>query len=322
LTSSNYTAVSGAIDGDTVVLTQPSGTYDNKNVGTGKAVSVTGIALSTATSSTGKTVYGYTTTTTASGNIGAITKKDITAEGIAANSKVYDATTAATLNNDSARLNGVCTGDVVNLTTVSGGVFSDKNAGTGKTVTISGLVITGADSGNYTLTNADPYTTTADITPRQITVTADNKTKEFGAPDPPFTYTVGGSGFAGSETKADVFTGGLTRIPGEAPNKYDILQGTLTPNSNYAISLYTKGQLTINPMPVTPTINQVQMTQNSYNVLSTDSVGAGAASYGEGEKDSSGVPGDLKYVNTDSSTPAGRGSFILFVVNGGVNESL
>ena len=49
--------------------------------------------------------------------------------------------------------------------------FSDKNAGTGKTVTVSGITIGGADAGNYVL--ADPTTTTtADITARGLTVTA------------------------------------------------------------------------------------------------------------------------------------------------------
>ncbi len=40
-------------------------------------------------------------------------------------------------------------------------MFADDSVGTGKTVTVSGLTITGADSGNYTLTQP---TTTADIT--------------------------------------------------------------------------------------------------------------------------------------------------------------
>ena len=40
------------------------------------------------------------------------------------------------------------------------GTFDDKNAGTGKTVTVNGLSLTGADAGNYILT---PPTTTADI---------------------------------------------------------------------------------------------------------------------------------------------------------------
>ena len=42
------------------------------------------------------------------------------------------------------------------------GTFDTKDVGTDKTVTVSGLVLTGADAGNYILT---PPTTTANITP-------------------------------------------------------------------------------------------------------------------------------------------------------------
>src|SRR5205807_2465705 len=51
-----------------------------------------------------------------------------------------------------------------------------KNVGVGKTVTVSGITIAGADAGNYTLTNTTA-TTTANITAKSLTVsaTADNK---------------------------------------------------------------------------------------------------------------------------------------------------
>ena len=55
------------------------------------------------------------------------------------------------------------------------GAFANKNAGTGKTVTVSGA-LTGTDAGNYSVTtNA---TTTADIAAKAITgaITATGKT--------------------------------------------------------------------------------------------------------------------------------------------------
>ena len=48
------------------------------------------------------------------------------------------------------------------------GTFDTKDVGTGKTVTVSGLSLTGADAGNYILT---PPTTTANITAATLTVT-------------------------------------------------------------------------------------------------------------------------------------------------------
>ncbi len=67
-----------------------------------------------------------------------ITTKTLTVSGVTAQDKVYDADTAATLNLGSAAFVGVIGGDTVNIDTSSAsGTFSDKNVGTGKTVTVS-----------------------------------------------------------------------------------------------------------------------------------------------------------------------------------------
>src|SRR5207253_5603682 len=115
-----------------------------------------------------------------------ITAKALTVTGITANNKLYDANTSATLNTAGATLVGKVGSDVVNLNTAGAtGTFDTPSVGTGKTVTIAGLTISGTDSGNYTLTQP---TTTADITPRTLTVsgvTANNKIydgKTGGAP--------------------------------------------------------------------------------------------------------------------------------------------
>src|SRR5204863_3827461 len=98
-----------------------------------------------------------TTSTTAN-----ITAKGLTVSGITANDKVYDATTTAMLNTAGASLSGLISGDDVNLSvTGATGAFSDKNVGTAKPVTISGLSLTGADATNYTLNHPTP---TASIT--------------------------------------------------------------------------------------------------------------------------------------------------------------
>ncbi len=90
---------------------------------------------------------------------------------------MYDADTAATLNLGSAAFVGVIGGDTVNIDTSSAsGTFSDKNVGTGKTVTVSGIGKTGADAGNYTITQP---TTSANITARPLTVTAATDTKVY-----------------------------------------------------------------------------------------------------------------------------------------------
>src|SRR5205807_292443 len=81
------------------------------------------------------------------------------------------------VNVGSAALIGVIGTDLVSLNTgAATGTFANKTVGTGKTVTVAGLTISGADAGNYTLTQP---TTTADITAKTLTVsgiTASNKT--------------------------------------------------------------------------------------------------------------------------------------------------
>ena len=56
--------------------------------------------------------------------------------------------------------------------------FADKNVGNGKTVSVSGISISGADAGNYTLLNTTA-STTANITPRDLTVSATGVNKEY-----------------------------------------------------------------------------------------------------------------------------------------------
>ena len=53
-------------------------------------------------------------------------------------------------------------------TTGATGTFANKNVGTGKTVTVSGLSLDGPDAGNYVLTAPALM---ADITPATLTVT-------------------------------------------------------------------------------------------------------------------------------------------------------
>src|SRR6185436_16383437 len=67
-------------------------------------------------------------------------------------------------------------GDSVMLNTGSAaGAFANANVGTAKSVTVSGLTISGADAANYTLTQP---ATTADISAATLTgsITANSKT--------------------------------------------------------------------------------------------------------------------------------------------------
>ncbi|WP_380941875.1 YDG domain-containing protein, partial [Sphingomonas floccifaciens] len=88
------------------------------------------------------------------GGFAAITAAPLTVTGATVSNKVYDGTTQATLTGGTITAFGA---DVVTLTQ-GAGVFADKNAGTGKSVTVSGYALTGADAGNYTLTQPTSLT--------------------------------------------------------------------------------------------------------------------------------------------------------------------
>ena len=108
-----------------------------------------------------------------------VAKKVLTISGITAENKSYDGTTNATLISGINSLVGLVSGDAVSgdFSSLSG-VFSDKNAGNNKDITISGVTINGADKDNYNITNQ--ANTTANISKKDITavtdITALNKT--------------------------------------------------------------------------------------------------------------------------------------------------
>ena len=147
--------LSGVITGDTVTLTQ-AGTFADKNVGTGKAVTIADTIAGTSAAN-----YTLTQPTGLTANI---TPKALTVTGTKVITKVYDGTTTATLT--TGVLSGLITGDTVTLT--QAGTFASKNVGTAIVVTANDS-LSGASAGNYTLTQ--PAGLTGSITARPITVT-------------------------------------------------------------------------------------------------------------------------------------------------------
>src|SRR5439155_1314114 len=101
-------------------------------------------------------------------------------------------------------------------------------------------------SNNYTLTYVGANLT---ITPRDLSVTADAKTKAYGASDPALTYT---HGMLYNGDTDSVFTGSLTRASGGNVGTYAISQGSLSAGSNYNI-LFTGANFTIDPRNLTVT---------------------------------------------------------------------
>ena len=163
-TAATVTLNDDRVAGDILTTTYAAANFGDRNVGNGKAVSVTGIGLG------GPDAGNYTANTTASTTAN-ITARPLVVSATGVN-KVYDGTTAAhvTLSDDRV------TGDDI-TTSYASASFADANAGTAKPVSVAGISIAGTSAANYAA-NATA-TTTADITARPLTVTAAGVNKVY-----------------------------------------------------------------------------------------------------------------------------------------------
>ncbi|MBA1202186.1 hypothetical protein G7009_10520, partial [Pseudomonas capeferrum] len=162
----------GIVDGDEgeVSGTGTTGTFSDKNAGTDKSVTGSGIALA------GEEAANYRFDTDAQIGLADIDRKVITGTADVAD-KVYDGSTAAELSN--LGLVGIVDGDEGKVSgTGTTGAFSDKNAGTDKSVTGSGIALAGEEAGNYRF-DTDAQIGVADIDRKVITGTADVADKVY-----------------------------------------------------------------------------------------------------------------------------------------------
>jgi hypothetical protein len=156
--SSNDVVLAGVVTGDTVSLDTNGYVANFASAGVGSNITVTVTGLTLVGISANNYVLGQPTNLTAS-----ITAVSVTiASGIAANNKVYDGATTATLSSNDVVLAGVVTGDTVSLDT-NGYVANFASAGVGSkiAVTVTGLTLVGISATNYALTQ--PADLTANI---------------------------------------------------------------------------------------------------------------------------------------------------------------
>jgi len=110
--------------------------------------------------------------------------------------KTYDGSTTAAVTLSDNRVSGDT------FTTTSTASFAAKYAGTGKAVSVTSIAISGGASSNYTLGNTTA-STTANITPKPLTITANAATKTYGQ-----TLTFAGTEFNSSGlVGSDIITG-------------------------------------------------------------------------------------------------------------------
>ena len=224
-----------------------SSTFSDASVGNGKTVTATGITLGGGAA--GNYALGTTTATTTAN----ITPAPIV-PSVTINNKTYDGTTAATIA--TRTLSGVLSGDAGNVV-LTGGIanFSDPNVGNSKTVTVTGLGLSGGAAGNYALSPATA-TATANITPAPASVTPNAANKVYGAADPVFTGTL--AGFLPADAVSAMYSRTLGQTVAGSP--YTI-SATLSPMGvlgNYNVT-YNTAQFTITPAALSITANSGSM---------------------------------------------------------------
>ena len=155
--------LSGFVGSETVTSTNSS-TFNNKNAGTGKTVTVNSITLADGSNGGLAANYSISTGQTTTANVNA---KALTVSGITASNKVYDSTTNATTV---LSFSGLIGSETINNTNSS--TFDNKNIGTGKTVTVNSITLVDGSNGglasNYSISSGQ--TTTANVSARPLTV--------------------------------------------------------------------------------------------------------------------------------------------------------
>ncbi len=152
---SDVVAVSGSGSGS------GTGAFADKNAGTSKPVTVSSYALS-------GTDAGNYNLVLPTGLTASIAQAPLAVSGLSALGKTYDGTTSATLAG-TATVTPIGS-DVVAVSGTGLGTFADKNAGTGKPVTVFGYTLSGTDARNYDLVLPTGLTASIARAPLVVTV--------------------------------------------------------------------------------------------------------------------------------------------------------
>jgi hypothetical protein len=209
-------SLAGVVSPDVVTVAGSSAAYNNKNVAGSPTKQITVSSLSLG----GANADNYSlSSTTANANIGTITAISLTASIAGSATKPYDGNTTAPLGSITYSLSGVISPDVVSVSGTSGAYNNKDVAGSPtKQVTVSGLSLSGADAGNYSLSSTTANANIGTITAISLTASiAGSSTKPYDgnttAPLGSITYSLAGvispdvvsvSGTSGAYNNKDV----------------------------------------------------------------------------------------------------------------------
>jgi hypothetical protein len=238
----NGTTVSGVapvVTGATydAVGTAAMQAFDNRNAGTGKTLTASGLVMADGNGG-GNYIVSYVNSTA-----GIITPAPLVVTAQPDN-RVYNGTTSSSVA-------PVATGTTYDpVGTMATQLYDNRNAGTGKSLIASGLVMNDGNNGaNYTVSYVN--NTAGVITPAPLSIIADDKERQATLPNPPFTATY--SGLVGGDTAASL----AGTLDFTTPATITSPKGTypITPfgqtSTNYTIT-YVNGQLLVTAQPYPP----------------------------------------------------------------------
>ena len=246
-----------------VTLSSLSSSYNpsNKTVAlTGSGGSGTGgytYLLDASNTTPGCSVSGSTLTYTTAGTcVIAVTRSSDTnflartdvvsfSVGLASQTISFASLSAKSYSSDTFTVSATSSASLTVVFTSGSPTICTTSGTSGSTITLLGVgtcVINANQIGDSNTSAASQVSQNFTVNPRAITVTADAKTKVFGATDPSLTYAITSS----SLLLGDALTGTLTRAAGTDAGTYQIQAGTLTSANNpkYAIT-YVAADLTI-----------------------------------------------------------------------------
>ena len=227
--------LSGIKTGDDVSVSSVKYVFDSAEAGK-RNITVDSVTLA------GEDADNYVLSATeVSGSVGTITKKTLTPSISGTVTKVYNGTTGVPAGHGlSIALDGAIDGESVSATATSY-VYVDANVGQNKTITATGITLTGAAAGNYVLSTTEVSGRVGAITLKKVTITAEDKSAYMGDAMPGLSYKV--EGFLDGD--------GLTAEPVlrcdadmTKAGTYEITVSGGAANSNYELS-YKSGTLTV-----------------------------------------------------------------------------
>ena len=162
------------------------------------------------------------------------------------------------------------------------GTLSDIGGGAAQatlstsTLAAGTYAVTAVYSGDTSFAGSTSSPMTQVVNQRNITVTADARSKVYGDSDPALTYQI----TPGSLVSADSFSGALARVPGEAVGSYAVQQGTLALNGNYNLT-YVGANLSITIRPITVTADARSRLYGDFDPALTYQITSGSLVFGD-----------------------------------------